>query len=77
MTPIVNGLEAEFANRVAVIRLNAAAPYVVAQQTAYGVRGHPSFVVLDAHGQPQHRFLGPQSAETLRTAILSVAPPPK
>ncbi len=75
MTPIVNGLEAEFANRVAVVRLNAADPRVVAQQAAYGVRGHPSFVVLDDQGQPQRRFLGPQPVETLRAAMSAVAAP--
>ena len=75
MTPIVNGLEAEFGNRVAFVRRNAADPRVVAQQAAYGVRGHPTFVVLDGQGEPQSRFLGPQSAETLRAALAAVAAP--
>lgn len=74
MTPIVNGLEAEFAGKVAVIRLNAADPRVVAQQAAYNVRGHPSFVLLDAQAQPQHRFLGPQAIETLRAAMSTALP---
>lgn len=74
MTPIVNGLEAEFAGQLAVIHLNAADPHIAAQQAAYDMRGHPSFVILDAQGQPQNRFLGPQPIETLRAAITAVLP---
>jgi thioredoxin-like negative regulator of GroEL len=69
MTPIVDGLEAEFEGRVAVVRLDAADPEVVAVQAGYGQRGHPSFVVLDADGQIVASFIGTSPAETLREAL--------
>lgn len=67
--PIVNGLEEEFAGEVAVIRLNAADRNNAALQSRYGLRGHPSFAVLDGGDEVVERFFGPQSAEVLRAAM--------
>lgn len=72
--PIVNGLEDEFAGDVAVIRLNAADRNNAAIQSRYGLRGHPSFAVLDSEGEVADSFFGPQSAETLRAAMDNVGP---
>jgi thioredoxin-like negative regulator of GroEL len=72
MMPIVDGLSAEFAGRAAVLKLNAAAPANEALQARYNVRGHPSFVVLDAGSQPVQRFFGPQAEEILRQALEQV-----
>jgi thioredoxin-like negative regulator of GroEL len=74
MTPIVNGLADEFAGRVVVEQLNAAEPANVQLQNGYGVRGHPSFVILDTDGRSIQTFLGPQSEEILRQAMKAVAP---
>ncbi len=73
MTPIVDGLSAEFEGRAAVLKLNAAEPANEALQGRYDVRGHPSFVVLDANGQPVQRFFGPQTEELLREVLEQVA----
>ena len=72
MTPIVNGLAEEFADQVTVYQLNAAEAANVELQAKYGLRGHPSFVVLDADGRSIQTFLGPQSEETLRLVLAEV-----
>jgi hypothetical protein len=75
MMPIVNGLEEEFAGEIAVVRRDAASNHGAALQTYYGVRGHPSFAILDADGDVLARFYGPQSAGTLRAAMEQVRRP--
>lgn len=69
MAPIVNGLEAEFAGAVAVVRLDADDPANAGLLREYEVRGHPAFVMLDAPGRVVDRYFGPQTAETLRAAM--------
>lgn len=69
MMPIVNGLEGEFGTQINVVRLNAAESENVALQNKYGLRGHPSFAVLDGGGSVVERYFGPQSEEVLRAAI--------
>jgi thioredoxin-like negative regulator of GroEL len=75
MMPIVNGLEEEFAGEINIARLNVGDGDHAALQTQYGLRGHPSFVVLDDGGAIAERFFGPQSAETLRAAMEQVLEP--
>ena len=72
MTPIVNGLADEFTGQISVYQLNASDPANVRLQSKYGLRGHPSFVVLDSDGRSIHTFLGPQSEEILRQAITTI-----
>ncbi|MCB0012172.1 MAG: hypothetical protein KDE34_09730 [Anaerolineales bacterium] len=69
MTPIVDGLDEEFAGQLTVYQLNAAEAAVITLQGQYGVRGHPSFALIDENGAVSDRFLGPQTESTLRTAI--------
>ncbi len=75
MTPIVNGLEEEFASQVEVVRLNAAEVENEELMQSYGLRGHPSFAVLDENGRVSQTYFGPQEEETLRTAIKAVSSP--
>ena len=70
----MNGIEAEFKGQVTVVRLNAAEPENARLQTDYGVRGHPSIVILDESGLVTKRFIGAQTAETLRAALNDVVP---
>jgi thioredoxin-like negative regulator of GroEL len=73
MMPIVDGLEEEFEGRVTVSRLDAAVPENARLQTQYGLRGHPSFVLLDGDGRVVLSFLGPQEKFVLRVAMAGVA----
>lgn len=75
MMPIVNGLEEEFAGQIEVVRLNAAEKENEELMQSYGLRGHPSFVVLDENGRISQTYFGPQEAETLRTAVQNTLPP--
>jgi thioredoxin-like negative regulator of GroEL len=74
MRPIVDGLAVEFSGQVNVARLDAALPANERLQAGYGLRGHPAFVVLDAAGSVTERFVGPQTAATLRAALTAVTP---
>lgn len=73
MEPIVNGLEAEFGGEIRFLRLDANTAENIRLQQAYGVRGHPSFVVLDASGGTAATFIGPQAPESLRLALEQIA----
>lgn len=73
MEPIVNGLEAEFEAEVTFVRLDAGVPGNARIQQGYGLRGHPTFVLLDADNQVVTTFVGPQPAESLRQALGKIA----
>ena len=73
MEPIVDGLEQEFAGQLEVLRLNADDPVNAQLMQDLGLRGHPSFAVLDTDGNITARFFGPQTAATLRVALQNVA----
>jgi thioredoxin-like negative regulator of GroEL len=38
-------------------------------QQQFGLRGHPTFVVLDSSGRALQTFIGPQTAAVLRQAL--------
>lgn len=44
-------------------------------QERYGLRGNPSFALLDENGVVVERFYGPQPAETLCVAVETVPTP--
>lgn len=69
MQPIVDGLEQEFSGQISIIRLDADDPANTQLMQDLGLRGHPSFALIDAQGQITARFFGPQSEDTLREAI--------
>ena len=72
MTPIVNGLETEFEDELIVERLNAEAEGISDLMNEFGVRGHPSFVIVDANGRIQQTYFGPQDEAVLRAGITAV-----
>jgi protein-disulfide isomerase len=43
-------------------------------QQSYGLRGHPTLVVLDKNGEISEKFVGEQSKEILQAAITAVLP---
>jgi thioredoxin-like negative regulator of GroEL len=74
MTPIVNGLEKEFSGQLTVLQLNAAESENEQLMQDYGLRGHPSFAILAEDGRLTQTFFGPQTEESLRSAILDILP---
>ena len=72
MTPIVDGLESDFSGQARVLQLNANETENVRLQQQYGLRGHPTFALLDRNGRVVQTFIGPQAEEVLREAITAV-----
>jgi thioredoxin-like negative regulator of GroEL len=72
MSPIVDGLESDFAGQVRVLQLDANEIENAQLQQQYGLRGHPTFALLDPSGRPVQTFVGPQTEEILREAITAV-----
>lgn len=75
MMPIVDGLRDEFEGAAGVVMLNADEEENIPLQADYGVRGHPTFVVLDGENNVADRFFGPQEEGTLRAALAAVTSP--
>jgi len=75
MLPIVDGLTDEFEGQAMVQQLDAAELENERLQQQYGLRGHPTFVVLDRNGRTVQTFIGPQTAEVLREAIMELIAP--
>lgn len=75
MQPIVNGLEETYGDRLAFERRNAAEPAHQASLRAYGLRGHPGYVIVDAKGQVLWSTSGPLSAAALQQQIERVTAP--
>ncbi len=74
MAPIVDGLEREFEGQLKIIRLDADVPANERIQLSYGMRGHPTFLILDEAGEVSAQFIGQQTAVTLREAMTAVQP---
>ena len=72
MTPIVDGLESDFSGQARVLQLNANETENVQLQQQYGLRGHPTFAVIDRNGRVVQTFIGPQTKEVLYEAITTV-----
>ena len=74
MAPIVDGLEAQYSEQIAVKRINADegdGPEIV---RAYRIPGHPTTLIFDSQGQEVQRLLGPQPAEVVQEALQQVLP---
>jgi len=72
MSPIVDGLESDFAGQARVLQLDANETKNAQLQQQYGLRGHPTFAVLDRNGRVVQTFIGPQTEEVLHEAITAV-----
>ncbi len=69
MRPVVHGLDQRYGDRVAFAGVdynNTANRDLV---TRHQVRGHPTFVVLDPHGDLVKRFVGYTTAAELEAAL--------
>jgi protein-disulfide isomerase-like protein with CxxC motif len=69
MVPIVNGLAAEFEGKMSVIQLNAAVEANEKLQNQWGLRGHPTFALIDANDNVVQLLFGPQPEAVLREAM--------
>ena len=65
MSPIVDGLEQQFNDQIAVKRVNAGVGDGPAIMEAYRIPGHPVTMIIDSQGNETIRLIGPQSQETL------------
>lgn len=75
MRPIVDGLRAEFAARVAFQYLNAGDGANGQQAFAQlNLPGHPAFVILQPDGTARFRAFGLVDEASLRAAILDALP---
>ncbi len=68
MKPIVNGLEDEYAKRIAFLQLDADNDGRDAF-ASFNLRGHPSYVIIDSFGGVLWKSVGEQPASELRGAI--------
>ncbi len=68
MKPIVDGLQTDYGARVAFLQLDAQNEGREAF-TAFKLRGHPSYVVIDADGQVLWQEVGVQPTDRLEAAI--------
>ncbi len=69
MTPIVNGLQAEYGDRVAFVQLDVATPEGARVQNRYSLRGHPAYVLVDSRGQVSWQSVGQVTEDELRTRL--------
>ena len=69
MQPIVHGLEMEFGNQIMFDRRNASLEAGKAVMDAYGIRGHPSYIIVSPDGKVLWSYTGAVAADVLRTQI--------
>lgn len=74
MEPIVNGLETEFEADVTFDWINASSERGQAAMKAYSLRGHPSYVFLDADGEVLWQFSGQAEETQLRSQLATLGP---
>lgn len=75
MTPIVNGLEAEYGERLTFVKLDANTPEGRQVMESYHLRGHPAIVLFDSAGDLAWQSLGLQGREEVAAAIAQLVKP--
>lgn len=71
MQPVVNGLEGDYGDRVIFLQLDAENAGRDAF-LAFGLRGHPSFVIIDTTGQVLWKSVGEQPRSQLEVGLQQV-----
>lgn len=75
MRPIVDGLQAEFAERIAFEYVNAADNGTGQQAfSQLNLPGHPALIILQPDGSTTYRAFGIVDETTLRKAIETASP---
>ena len=70
MQPIVNGLEAEFGDQMAFERRDANRAEGRAVMDVYGIRGHPSYIIVSPDGEALWSYTGVMAENVLRDQIV-------
>ena len=70
MRPIVNGLQTEFEDQIAFDAIDAATESGDIALDLYGLRGHPSYVIVDTAGEPLWSFSGQTTEVILQKYIV-------
>jgi thioredoxin-like negative regulator of GroEL len=73
MQPIVDGLETEFAGQLAFERRDANTESGKAVMDAYGLRAHPSYVIVAPDGAALWSFAGQLPADALQEQVRKYA----
>jgi len=69
MQPIVNGIEAEYDREVEVLRINAGTADGLEIFNAYGLFGHPAYLILDDQGRVLWQSVGEQPRALLEEQL--------
>jgi thioredoxin-like negative regulator of GroEL len=69
VAPIVDGLEEQYGDQVAVKRINADLGQGPAVMKEYRILGHPTLLVFDQTGREVDRLLGPQPADQVEELL--------
>lgn len=69
MEPVVDGLENDFGEQVEFRRIDAGTQDGQAAFRAYGLRGHPSYVLINLGGDVVWIGLGEQTGKALKEQI--------
>lgn len=72
MQPIVHGLEEEFGDTITFAYVNATTTEGQSQLRGYGLRGHPSYLLLSTEGEVLWSMTGQTTPEILRERLTSV-----
>lgn len=68
----MDGLEEQYAGRLAVRRVNAAVGDGPAIMRDYRIPGHPTVLIFDDRGREIHRLLGPQPVGVIEDSLKTV-----
>lgn len=71
MQPIVNGIEAEYEREVEFLRINAGTADGLKTFNAYGLFGHPAYLILDDQGRVLWQSVGELPQALLEEQLLS------
>ncbi len=69
MQPIVNGFQTEYKGQLVFEQIDANQEIGQQRLRAYGLRGHPSYVIIDARGAILWSATGQLPAEILRAQL--------
>ena len=72
MQPIVDGLETEYLESVEFERINASTNEGLKIFDAYGLFGHPSYLILDETGEVLWQSVGEQTREFIENSMVAL-----